>query len=127
MVERGVVGGKVAHLLLHHGVAACFDVDNGIVGKFRHAIAALLGMTGEGGEHIERGGGFGGLLQLRQGGLQGFQQGVVELFFERERGVLRGQHFFFKGFQLGRDEAFGVFEGLSAGIIFGCLFGLHFG
>jgi hypothetical protein len=30
-------------------------------------------MAGEGGEHIERGGGFGGLLQLRQGGLQVFQ------------------------------------------------------
>ena len=44
------------------------------------------------------GGGFGGLLQLRQGGLQVFQYFIKQLFFERERGVLRGQHFVFKGF-----------------------------
>ena len=127
VVERGVVGGEVAHLLLDHGVAAALDFNHGIVGKFGGSVAALLGMAGEGGEHIKRGGGFGGLLQLRQDGLQVFQYFIKQLFFERQRGVLRGQHFFFKGFQLGRDEALGVFEGLAAGIIFGRLLGLHFG
>ena len=98
MVEAGAVGGEVAHLPLDHGVAAVVDFNQRVVGKLGAHIAALFGMAGEGGEHVERGGGFGGLLQLRQGRLKLFEQGVVELFFKRERALLRAEHFVFKGF-----------------------------
>ena len=60
VVEAGVVGGEVAHLLLDDRMAAVFDMDDGIVGKLGADEAAFGGSGGEGGEYVEGGGGFGG-------------------------------------------------------------------
>ena len=73
VVEAGVVGGEVAHLLLDDGMAAVFDMDDGVVGKLGADEVAFGGGGGEGREYVQRSGGFGGFLKLRQGRLNFFQ------------------------------------------------------
>ena len=127
VVEAGVVGGEVAHLLLDDGMAAVFDMDDGVVGELGADEAAFGGGGGEGGEYVQRSGGFCCFLKLRQGRLNFFQQGFKQAFFQCQCLLLRGQDFVFEGFEFGGDEAFGVFEGLAALVVGGGLFGLDFG
>ena len=49
-----VVGGEVVHLLLNDGMAAVFDMDDGIVGELGADEAAFGGGGGEGGEYVHR-------------------------------------------------------------------------
>ena len=81
VVEAGMVGGKVTHLLLDDGMAAVFDMDDGVVGERGADEAAFGGDGGKGGEYVEGGGGFGCFLKLRQGRLNFFQQGFKQAFF----------------------------------------------
>ena len=127
VVEAGVVGGEMAHLLFDDGMAAVFDMDDGVVGELWADEAAFGGGGGESGEYVQRSGGFGGFLKLRQGRLNFFQQGFKQAFFQCQCLLLRGQDFVFEGFEFGGDEAFGVFEGLAALVVGGGLFGLDFG
>ena len=122
-----MVGGEVAHLLLGDGMAAVFDMDDGVVGERRADEAAFGGSGGEGGEYVEGCGGFGCFLKLRQGRLNFFQQSFKQAFFQCQCLLLRGQDFVFEGFEFGSDEAFGVFQGLAALVVGGGLFGLDFG
>ena len=127
VVEAGVVGGEVAHLLLDDGMAAVFDMDDGVVGELGADEAAFGGSGGEGGEYVQRSGGFGGFLKLGQGRLNVFEEGFKQAFFQCQCLLLRGQDFVFEGFEFGGDEAFGVFQGLAALVVGGGLFGLDFG
>ena len=122
-----MVGSEVAHLLLDDGMAAVFNMDDGVVGKLRTDEAAFDGGGGEGREYVQRSGGFGCFLKLRQGRLNFFQQGFKQAFFQCQCLLLRGQNFVFKGFEFGGDEAFGVFQGLAALVVGRRLFGLDFG
>ena len=127
VVEVGVVGGEVAHLLFDDGMPAVFDADNRIVGKLGADEAVFGGNGGKRGKYVECGGGFGGFLKLRQCRLNFFQQGFKQAFFQCQCLLLRGQDFVFEGFEFGGDEAFGVFQGLAALVVGGGLFGLDFG
>ena len=127
VVEAGVVGGEVAHLLLDDGMAAVFDMDDRIVGKLGADEAAFGRNRGKRRKYVEGGGGFGGFLKLRQGRLNFFQEGFKQAFFQCQCLLLRGQDFVFEGFEFGGDEAFGVFQSLAALVVGGGLFGLDFG
>ena len=127
VVEAGVVGGKVAHLLLDNGMAAVFNMDDGVVGELWANEAAFGGNGGKRRKYVEGGGGFGCFLKLRQGRLNFFQQGFKQAFFQCQCLLLRGQDLIFEGFEFGGDEAFSVFQGLAALVVGGGLFGLNFG
>ena len=68
VVEAGVVGGEVAHLLFDDGMAAVFDMDDGVVGELGADEAAFGGGGGEGGEYVQRSGGFGGFAETTGAG-----------------------------------------------------------
>ena len=73
VVEAGVVGGEVAHLLLDDGMAAVFDMDDRIVGELGTDEVAFGRNRSKRRKYVEGGGGFGGFLKLRQGRLNFFQ------------------------------------------------------
>ena len=127
VVEAGVVGGEVRHLAFNHGVAAVVDFDAGVVGKLWGVVIVFGGKVGKAAEDVQRGGGLGGTLQQGQLLLELLQQAVVEAFFEGEGALLGVEHFVFEGFELGGDEAFGVFQGLAALVVGGGFGGLDFG
>ena len=98
VVEAGVVGGKVAHLLLDDRMAAVFDMDDGVVGELRTNEAAFGGNGGKRRKYVEGSRGFGCFLKLRQGRLNFFQQGFKQVFFQCQCLLLRCQNFVFEGF-----------------------------
>ena len=102
---------------LHHGVAACGDVDAGLFGKAGWVPVQRQAAFGQGADGIQGGQSGGQILQGRYMGLQRVEQLLVQPFFARQCTVLGRQGFVFKGLEFRRDEAFGVFERLAALVV----------
>ena len=89
LVQPRVVRREAGDLHFDHRMAAVVDFDAGVIDKLRRAVVVLDGKTGKAAQHIERGGGFGALLQQGQLLLQFLHQRFVEPFFQRQSFFLR--------------------------------------
>ncbi|MNV30376.1 hypothetical protein D3C71_1216400 [compost metagenome] len=123
-VEARVVGDEAAAGCLgqtgfDHGVAAAFDLDAGLGHKLRRAPVQRERAFGECAQHIQRGQ---RLRQAGEGGHVGLQL-VEDLFVQpllAGQGTLVGrQGLVLEGFQLGGDEALGVFQRLATAVVVG--------
>ena len=105
----------------HHGVAALRDFDARCFDKLRRAPAERERAFGQGAQRIERGH---GLCQAGEGRhklLQGVEQLLEQKLLAGQGAFLGAEGFVFKGFELGRDEALGVLQSLTARVV-----GRHF-
>ena len=142
------VSGLTAHVGAGDDLQTLFAVHQAIVGNetsarcfsqacFHHRMAPLPNFNARlfgklGCAPIERGRALGECtksIQLRHGlcqfgerldvGLQLVQQKLVQVFFAGQCALLGRQGFVFKGFELGRDEALCIFQGLTAPVVLG--------
>ncbi len=104
-----------------HGVAAAFDFDAGLGHELRRAPVQRERAFGQRAQHIQRGKGLRQPGELGDVGLKLVKHLLVQPFFAGQGALVGRQGLVFKGFQLGRDEALGVFQRLAAAVIFGHL------
>ena len=105
----------------HHGVATLRDFNARRFDKLRRTPAQRQRAFGQGTQRVERRHGLG---QAGEGGhelLQGVEQLFKQKLFAGQGALLGAERFVFKGFELGRDEALGVLQGLTARVV-----GRHF-
>ena len=100
-------------------MATAFNLDARCFDKLWGAPIQAQGALSKGAQHIQLRTGLGQAHQGGHKGLQGVEQLLVQPFFPRQGALLGAQGFVFKRFQLGGDEALGVFQGLAAPVVAG--------
>ena len=121
-VQAGMVGDKGARAglgqaRLHHRMAAGADVDAGLVHKLRCAPSQRQRALGQRTQRVKRRQRARHPRQRRHMGLQLLQQRFVEPPFARQRTFPRAERLVLESLELGCDEAFGVFERLTASVV----------
>ena len=119
--EAGGVGDEA--LALDHGlddgVAPLVDVDAGLLGQQRRAVAAQVGELGEACEHIEVCEQVGGALEAGQLGDERVAELAQQTGLEVDAAAVGGEEFLFILLQLGRDVALRVGDRLLAEVVDG--------
>ena len=98
-------------------MAALQNFDAGMLHKLGRAPAQREGALGQRAQRVQRRQRPRQAGQRGHKGLQLIEQLFKQKFLSRQRALLGAQGFVFKGFELGRDKALGVFQGLAASVV----------
>jgi hypothetical protein len=104
---------------LDHRVAPGFDLYAGLGRELRRAPIERERALGQRAQHVERSQRLREPRERAHMRLELLEQLLVQPFFARQRTLLRRQRLVLEGFELGRDEALGIFERLAAAIVRG--------
>ncbi len=115
-MQQAVVGREALDHAFHHRMAPLFDVDPGFRQQMGSDPLIGLGMMGEGAQDVQRGQRRGQAVQHRDGFRKLIQQLFEQPLLPAQRAVLRGKHLVFPLLQFRRNEAFRVFQGLTAAV-----------